>query len=441
MKRFNKIFTTGIVNYACLVNINIIAILSAGIVLFYSLLRGFRPPVSYAKAQWLISYDFGFIKRGLVGSLVKPIIQNKTPSEIELIIYTFSVLLLALFFATVLWVMYFFVKKQSLFVNKLTVFLFSLVFASSAYVVLQFNLVGFFDYATAICAILAVYYTVKKQFIKVSLLSILALAIHELYFLAGFPAVCWAVLLVNEKYWKSSRPLFKQRLLVSILTILIPVSFLGYIIWTHYDIPEKTIAELNTQIASYKLLTKKGVSFGTFHLKHNLKDNYNLQKKEWFKARLFTTNINKTVYPTVILFVIFIGSVLWKQKMLCSLAFAPIAVFSPLLLHLVAWDTARFTNLLILNSFLMVFSTLLLFNLSEDKKVTRFVRYVLWIASTFIFLINLYTEVPMMSGPSDRDGLLGIRDVVTLKDSPQDQIQSRKIVERQLEIPIQRESK
>ena len=32
--------------------------------------RGLRRPNDWAEAHWLISYDFGFIKRGLAGSLL-----------------------------------------------------------------------------------------------------------------------------------------------------------------------------------------------------------------------------------------------------------------------------------------------------------------------------------------------------------------------------------
>ena len=57
--------------------------------------RGLRRPNDWAEAHWLISYNFGFIKRGLAGSLLAPFL-SPTPAVAETTIAVVVSLLTAL---------------------------------------------------------------------------------------------------------------------------------------------------------------------------------------------------------------------------------------------------------------------------------------------------------------------------------------------------------
>jgi hypothetical protein len=62
----------------------------------YTFFRGFHLPLDYPLFQWLISYDAGLIKRGLIGSLLSPLFTLKTGEEIKDILYICSVASVAL---------------------------------------------------------------------------------------------------------------------------------------------------------------------------------------------------------------------------------------------------------------------------------------------------------------------------------------------------------
>ena len=76
----------------------------AGVVLLWALgitiWRGFQLPMKWALAHWLVGYDFGFIKRGLIGAVfrgfISPVI-NSPQAKPRIEFLTTSVLFLFFF--------------------------------------------------------------------------------------------------------------------------------------------------------------------------------------------------------------------------------------------------------------------------------------------------------------------------------------------------------
>ena len=63
--------------------------------------RALKQPGNYAIGHWLLNYDYGFIKRGLIGALAQPLFAHKSPTEVRWVISTLSLLTLGALFGSV----------------------------------------------------------------------------------------------------------------------------------------------------------------------------------------------------------------------------------------------------------------------------------------------------------------------------------------------------
>ena len=121
-----------------------------------TLSRAIRMPNDFSEAHWLLDYRFGFIKRGLIGSICSLVTgalgTEMTPALIALLsaitLCSLSVAMLSLLIRA-LW-------RQQM---SMDVFVLGIVFASSPFVVMSAHLFGYFDsllYLLAIASVLLV---------------------------------------------------------------------------------------------------------------------------------------------------------------------------------------------------------------------------------------------------------------------------------------------
>lgn len=138
-------------------------------------------------------YDFGFVKRGLVASLI----QTFGHPTVAMIHYTGYVMGLAVcgLGSYLIWKMrdYFGAKSYILF----TAFL---MFNSGTFTNLGYDL-GRFDQLLIICSIASLYFIRQGALIKLIAVSIAALLIHEMYIILFFPLLLYVAVYHSEFKW------------------------------------------------------------------------------------------------------------------------------------------------------------------------------------------------------------------------------------------------
>jgi hypothetical protein len=160
----------------------------AGLILFWtflvSVLRALRLPNDFAEAHWLLDYRFGFIKRGLVGSLYtlgcRAFGGSPTPASIAVL----SAILYAAECAALCFILWRILRRQSFGYAGVLV---ALVFVSSPFVVMSAHLFGYFDGLLYVLAIAAIALILRGRPLAAAPLQIAALLVHESYLFVGFP--------------------------------------------------------------------------------------------------------------------------------------------------------------------------------------------------------------------------------------------------------------
>ncbi|MDP9310488.1 MAG: hypothetical protein M3R24_06305 [Chloroflexota bacterium] len=151
--------------------------------------RAIRAPNDFSEAHWLLDYRFGFMKRGLIGSLCSAVtgllgLQMNPGLIVALSGFTLCSMTAAIFF-----LLYRASRRHQL---KDGIFALGVVFASSPFVVMQAHLLGYFDALLYVFAIASVALTLFDRPFLAALVSIVAILSHESYLLIGFPLACLA---------------------------------------------------------------------------------------------------------------------------------------------------------------------------------------------------------------------------------------------------------
>jgi hypothetical protein len=149
--------------------------------------QGIRWPNDWARAHWLISYDFGFVKRGLPGTLLGPLVSD--PANNVRTVWAINIA--ALFILVLFCLALLLVCRRVLmrtgggFNVSLTV----LVFLTSPFVVMSTHVIGYGDNTIFLFAILASLLVRRGRIRFAGLLLAVGVLVHESIILVGYPSV------------------------------------------------------------------------------------------------------------------------------------------------------------------------------------------------------------------------------------------------------------
>ncbi|MDD5309349.1 MAG: hypothetical protein PHU25_18695 [Deltaproteobacteria bacterium] len=311
--------------------------------------RGFRVPYRYALAQWLSTYQYGFVKRGLVGTVFYPLLKNKNPAELDALILLFST-------ATLLLAAYLSIRickeplRKSLEQGNHSFPISVLVFATSAFWVVSGHSNGYFDHLLTIITVLLVFWTCHGYLWTIPIFCIMGMAIHELFILYGLPVVGFAALMALNHRFQGSAKIVVGKLALLFIPVLLSISILGY---SSFNVDTNVIRKLEDHISSFSRDgdPRADIYFVTFQSVHSPSRHYQYQGRNSFLRRLARDDINGIVLPaTVFLLGLSLAQLLRGRRFLPALA-AVAVVGAPLGLHLYASDTVRITPFIILHAF------------------------------------------------------------------------------------------
>ena len=304
------------------------------IILLYTLIistaRTIRQPNDWSESHWLIGYQLGVYKRGLVGTVVSGIFDYEQAEMAEKFIFVCSILLVVVF-VFILFKIY----------QKIP-FPLAIVMGTSPFLMMFGHLIGYFDYFIFIITFLCIYCIKIRKKIFIPFLLILGLLIHESIAFIGFPVIALALFSENlpEPKETSNQTLKKNtaEILKIFMAPILLLFLLIFFIENGADVSVKKTAILN-HLHSFgfvdiwlELIADAYNESFIFYLKTQYQD---------FPNRFFKL-IFIPMYLNIAFFITYFHIELRRQAIKpIVIIFVYLVILSPLLLHLIAWDTTR----------------------------------------------------------------------------------------------------
>ncbi|HPA56309.1 MAG TPA: hypothetical protein PLT70_02650 [bacterium] len=348
--------------------------------------RAIRLPNNYSKSHWLIDYRFGFMKRGIIGSICSVATSFTGTKMTPGVITILSGIVFVLFVSLFLYAAFMLLKKHG---GSNSIMLIILVFSSSPFFVMSAHLFGYFDAVLYICAILSILLIEKKHYIMSAFISSFAILVHESYFLTGLTLVYFSIWL---KYISGTDSKIGKK---EIFIMLIP--FCTFIFLTFYGIFIVDNKLLNRQLFQY-LKSIDFVYVGNRGVPHwqtiGMVELFKTQKTNLME-RIFSFESLSAFYPVLIAILSFIYSA-FKLKVLKKESIALLAVvLAPLAIHSIAFDTVRI-SLYTTGSVFIAF-----WILSLNKTPVRPSGSITIIALS-VLILNIFSKVQLMGKELDR---------------------------------------
>jgi hypothetical protein len=276
-----------------------------------TLARAIRFPNDYSEAHWLLDYRFGFMKRGLIGSLLA---MGSTLFGYRMTPRLIAVLAGVVLFVFCLALFVVFVRLLRTYGTEANFQLMTLVFADRPYVA--------------------------------AVLQSAAILSHESYLLIGLPLVGMGTVLLCSRSWERG---YGGR---HVLALSVPVLvFAGLVVFQTFILDDTLLRrQLTEYLTSFDFVRTRteGIArwqttgFGEFLSRQFLS----------FDDRLLNPRVLAAVGPPLLAIVCFAhASFRLRPFRVASLLFL-VAVLSALALHAIAWDTARISVYVIGGAFL-----------------------------------------------------------------------------------------
>lgn len=340
-----------------------------------TLLRTFRLPNDWAEAHWLTGYPLGVYKRGLIGSVVSALFPPSSPQAAELFISVASVVLTLCALATAVYIC----TRQPVAVG--------LAMVSSPLLVMWGHITGYFDFFLFLLTFGSLFAVKRQRYWVASLLLASGVLIHESILVVGFPVVGFAVLYQN--LFLPARKTVRQTVADLLTVFALPAGTAAVLLFM--------VSRHNTHAGIMAFLHAYGFmhnSVGVIADAHNTTfSEYYEKQSPVFGHRMFHT-LYISLYVSVAYFMVYLHTRLRKHKKVVWLMY-PI-VFVPLLLHLIAWDTARIWTYPLMEA-------LLLFYVSDSLPKPRgYDRPAGLLFSGLIIIVHVFYAIPLMDDQTER---------------------------------------
>lgn len=309
--------------------------------LFVTVSRAIREPNGFALSQWLIDYSFGFMKRGLVGSIAS-VFSNLLGIPITHEFVTFAAGIIAvLFYLALLAVFFRLLKRETL---RAEVVLAILLFVTSPFIVMNAHVFGYFDALLYLLTLLTLGLIFRGKYYLAAGVQVVAVLCHESYLIIGFPAACLAI------YFRCVGMDWRQKWRYFLVQCTPVVAFGIVLIVMATTDPATLHDDLTARFVGAGLRR-----FGELFARLQLRGFTENLRRNWMHVptRLFNSNIWQQLGPVLCaqLFLIYysfqIRILSLKSLVLLAIVFVPLAI------HCIAFDAMRISTYTIASAFLM----------------------------------------------------------------------------------------
>jgi hypothetical protein len=381
-----------------------VGIVLAGLVGFaWTAARGLHMPKTYAVGHWLHNYDFGFVKRGLLGELFQPFLTHKASDEAFQVIVLLSVLVFAAHAALLLraaWQLSCAGREAG---EPWLPTLAAGVFLTSPFVVMHAHLMGYPDHWMVLAVFGSLACLARGVWWGAGAIGAAALLLHEMYGLAGFPVVAFAAWLQLPKA-RAARAR-------AALALGVPVAVAGLAILLASAFQDGAqVAALRQQMTATGLLNERSAQMSTYHLANGFADNLRDQSGDGLARLLDRATLTSVAPPAAFL----LGAgILWgvragRRRQVPAFV---MMMMAPLLMHWIAWDRARVSTLILFHGFVGLAVLLAVRDGRPTPALPRAAQAGVAACALAVVFANVSIPVPLMEAQIDGKGLLEVRSV------------------------------
>jgi hypothetical protein len=349
-------------------------------------LRAARLPNDFSKEHWFIDYRFGFVKRGLIGTIVSLTTGLLHVRETEQLINILSIAQFVVFCIVMMTLGLHLVRRSGW---SIAVTLVVLVFLSSPFMVMSAHLIGYYDNIILVLTVLSLVMLFRARLWLASALQTISILVHENSLLVGFPVFFWAWWLVKRRGDRSSEgrwPFWP--------VVVPPAAFMVVMISQRFARPSLE-RRLTRYLSSYPFIAR---TIGDVKVPHwitiTFYDSYLLHQGQ-FLGRVLSQPMIGLVLPSLLAIMGFvfeandIGPVSSEAVALLGVCLAP------QMMHVMAWDTARIWTYSIVCGFLLLYVYVKAF--PTRTMVSPFIRLLCLVA----LFLNVIDVTPLMDGLAD----------------------------------------
>jgi hypothetical protein len=373
--------------------------------LIFSILRGIRFPNSWSYTHYLFNYDFGFVKRGFIGSIVE-LFDSPYLKSYEFFFLFSAAIFIANMILLIVLIRDFLKSKDPLLVWS------SLVFASSLCVVFLSHSIGYFDHIGLLVVLVSLkikgFY--KKMFFLFLSLPIVLL-IHEAFLVIFFPVIFMSLVFnINHQtdhqtdhhtdhhtdhqtdHQTEDRCRIRKMILLGVLSVL---SVLLVFVLGNHTLKRAEITKMYRNVQDQSEHPLRRDAFNV--LERDSRINIIIMKKTWSQRNRFI-KLGKSLLVTAPVFAFFIFYAVYILKRSRTGFFLIIltvaASLSPLLLNFIGSDMNRWNTLAILTAFLMLHQVYSREPRHQPAGVPKFVYIILFLLVVF----NMVATIPLFDG-------------------------------------------
>lgn len=379
----------------------------------YTFVRGFSEPLTYPICQWFTTYEFGFIKRGLVGTVVEPLFSFKTGAEIRRMVEFSAMGIMLLKFVCVGFLCREVLVRARGSVSNGGALLIAVVwvFVMSPHVVSSAHIAGYFDHLLELFTMGALLAICRGRFFLVPVICAAGMCAHEMFAAYGLPTVMLALF---YKLFGNKDNINRLRSVLTFAAITVAVLTCGVCLLVAQEkLPQSSYDRIYDKAIKTAALSSGSTRNMVDHLQESVSDNWKTRPFWRFWKRLTHKNTIPSIFPTIA-FIVLVGVVLLvKMKRWVSIPLFVGVSISPILITLIASDVERFSADAIFQAFIALAAAVFL--LPSRINISRPAQVILIVLGAAAWINGLIQPIPLMGNREDRAGLFSKRDRPALR--------------------------
>jgi hypothetical protein len=305
--------------------------------LVFTLARALRSPHNYIVAHFLLSYEDGGTRRALIGSLLSLAKDYGLPSwPIHHIAATIGgaaiIILVALF--SVIWTR-FLIRTSS----KLNAALLTLAIATSPFVVMMAHLISYFDAWINIFTIISLVQIRRQRMLIPFLLCVIGTLMHEAYVAFALPVLIYGLYRFGRTKSEANRTSQSFRLNSTVL-ILLSTSIIGsmsLVNWSNEALAPQIRLEMTKTLLMHDMPWGFSINFS-----HEIFGTYERHFKKQFFSGLGLFRHQTVLWILPMIWALLVEKVGQSLRPSWERYLRILAIFSPMLLTILACDHSRF---------------------------------------------------------------------------------------------------
>jgi len=352
--------------------------------------RAVRYPNDFAEAHWLLDYRFGFIKRGFAGSLLSLASSAGLAGPSERLVAAVAVSAFGVLLLVLLWAALRLVSSRS---DPGVTFAAAAVFATSPFIVMAAHFMGYLDHLFLVAAFAAAHLARGSRLWAAAGIASAGVLVHESFVLVGLPLVLLGAALRPDARRRPDQ--------ADLLPLALPV-LAALALWASeaFFLDRGLLrGQLEARLSAFpfvggdmNLFVPEWLTTGTLAAWHD--------QRHALWRRLSDPNLLRLMVPTAASLVLSAAALSPSGLRLRRAGAVALVTAAPLLMHAVAWDTARIWTYTIVAGFGCVW----LCGAADGAASAAHRRWLL-AAALPIVVANIAGRSPLMDGETERFGL------------------------------------